>query len=98
MLQPRKGWVPGGIGKSVTKLMTYKCPRSGQEKDRKKKKRKPGQGGQTGGGDSEPEEPVEPKPALKVQRKGDVFIIEVSYIGVNRLLLLLYTALKNGHL
>ncbi|KAI8424836.1 hypothetical protein MSG28_006764 [Choristoneura fumiferana] len=49
--------------------MTYKCPRAGQDKDRKKKKRKPGQAGQTGGGDSEPEEPLDPKPALKIMKK-----------------------------
>lgn len=74
--QPRKGWQPGMINKGVAKLMTFKCARGGPDKDKKKKKRKPGQA--VGGGDSEPEEPMEPKPALRVQRKGDTFTIQVS--------------------
>lgn len=60
--------------------MTFKCPRGGPEKDKSKpKKRKKGArpGADAGGGDSEPEEPLEPKPALKVQRKGDIFTIQV---------------------
>ncbi|KAI8424844.1 hypothetical protein MSG28_006769, partial [Choristoneura fumiferana] len=76
LIQPRKGWQPGVINKSVAKLMTFKCARGGPDKDKKKKKRKPGQA--VGGGDSEPEEPLEPKPALKVQRKGDTFTIQVN--------------------
>ena len=60
--------------------MTFKCPRGGHEKDKNKKKKKKGTGpgAAVGGGDSEPEEPLEPKPALKVQRKGDVFTIQVK--------------------
>lgn len=60
--------------------MTFKCPRGGADKDRNKKKKKRGNrpGGTDGaGGDSEPEEPLQPKPTLKVQRKGDVFTIQV---------------------
>ncbi|XP_050664138.1 uncharacterized protein LOC126964860 isoform X2 [Leptidea sinapis] len=78
-MKPRRGWVPGLIGKSVAKLMTFKCPRAGRE-DKNKKKKKKGRlaGANTGGGDSEPEEPLEPKPALKVQRKGDTFTIQVN--------------------
>ncbi|KPI92176.1 hypothetical protein RR46_13397 [Papilio xuthus] len=79
-LKPRRGWTPGGIGKTIAKMMTFKCPRGGQDKDKSKKKKKKGQrpGADMGGGDSEPEEPLEPKPALKVQRKGDVFTIQVN--------------------
>lgn len=64
-------------------MMTFKCPRGGQEKDKNKKKKKKGAkpgAGDTGGGDSEPDEPLEPKPALKVQRKGDIFTIQVKNI------------------
>lgn len=80
MKSVRKGWSPGVIGKSVAKIMTFKCPRGGAEKDKNKKKKKKGNrpGTDVGGGDSEPEEPLEPKPALKVQRKGDVFTIQVK--------------------
>ncbi|XP_068619309.1 uncharacterized protein [Battus philenor] len=78
--KPRRGWQPGVIGKSVSKMMTFKCPRGGQDKDKSKKKKKKGQrpGANMGGGDSEPDEPLEPKPALKVQRKGDIFTIQVN--------------------
>ena len=60
--------------------MTFKCPRGGQDKDKSKKKKKKGRtaGADMGGGDSEPDEPLEPKPTLKVQRKGDVFTIQVN--------------------
>lgn len=60
-------------------MMTFKCPRGGQDKDKSKKKKKKGRtaGADMGGGDSEPDEPLEPKPTLKVQRKGDVFTIQV---------------------
>lgn len=77
MFQPRRGWQPGVIGKSVAKLMTFKCPRGGPDKDKKKKKKGARPGMDLGGGDSEPEEPLDPKPALKVQRKGDTFTIQV---------------------
>lgn len=85
-MKPRRGWQPGIIGKSVAKIMTFKCPRGTTEADRKKAKGKKGKkkggaaggGDGGGGGDSEPDEPLEPKPALKVQRKGDVFTIEVN--------------------
>ncbi|XP_047033940.1 uncharacterized protein LOC124640276 [Helicoverpa zea] len=77
----RRGWSPGVIGKSVAKTMTFKFARGGPDKDKNKKKKKKGTrgpGADVGGGDSEPEEPLEPKPALKVQRKGDVFTIQVN--------------------
>ncbi|XP_034833771.1 uncharacterized protein [Maniola hyperantus] len=79
-LKLRRGWQPGVIGKSVAKMMTFKCPRSGPDRDKNKKKKKRGRtaGADMGGGDSEPDEPLEPKPTLKVQRKGDVFTIEVN--------------------
>ncbi|CAD0204028.1 unnamed protein product [Chrysodeixis includens] len=79
-MKPRRGWSPGVIGKSVAKTMTFKCARGGPEKDKNKKKKKKGHrpGADVGGGDSEPDEPLEPKPALKVQRKGDVFTIQVN--------------------
>ncbi|XP_047512405.1 uncharacterized protein LOC125054499 isoform X2 [Pieris napi] len=79
-MKPRRGWAPGIIGKSVAKLMTFKCARQGQDKDKSKKKKKKGRttGADMGGGDSEPDEPLEPKPALRVQRKGDVFTIQVN--------------------
>lgn len=60
--------------------MTFKCPRGGPDRDKKKKKRRAaGAGAQQGGGDSEAEEPLQPKPTLRVQRKGDVFTIQVSF-------------------
>ncbi|XP_075983078.1 uncharacterized protein LOC142981219 isoform X2 [Anticarsia gemmatalis] len=76
----RRGWSPGVVGKSVAKMMTFKCARGGPDKDKKQKKKKKGHrpGTDLGGGDSEPEEALEPKPALKVQRKGDVFTIQVN--------------------
>ncbi|CAH0400604.1 unnamed protein product [Chilo suppressalis] len=79
-LKYRRGWQPGSIGKSVAKLMTFKCARGGNERDKNKKKKKKGNrpGVDLGGGDSEPDEPLEPKPALKVQKKGDVFTIQVN--------------------
>lgn len=79
-LKFRRGWCPGLVGKSVAKLMTFKCARGGQDKDKNKKKKKKGSrpGADVGGGDSEPDEPLEAKPALKVQRKGDVFTIQVN--------------------
>ncbi|XP_030029463.2 uncharacterized protein LOC115446802 isoform X2 [Manduca sexta] len=80
-MKPRRGWQPGVIGKSVAKMMTFKCQRGGPEKDKNKKrpKRKGHRpGADVGGGDSEPEEPLDPKPALTVQRKGDVFTIQVN--------------------
>ncbi|KAM3960486.1 uncharacterized protein ACR2FA_005394 [Aphomia sociella] len=79
-MKQRKGWQPGVIGKSVAKMMTFKCQRGGPDKDKNKKKKKKGSrpGADLGGGDSEPEEPLEPKPTLKVQRKGDVFTIQVN--------------------
>lgn len=71
------------IGKSVAKLMTFKCPRGGPDRDKKKKKRRTaGAGAQQGGGDSEADEPLQPKPTLRVQRKGDVFTIQVSVVPV----------------
>lgn len=58
--------------------MTFKCARGGPEKDKNKRKKKKGhKPGENLGGDSEPDEPLVPKPALKVQRKGDVFTIQV---------------------
>ncbi|XP_050551203.1 uncharacterized protein LOC118275702 isoform X2 [Spodoptera frugiperda] len=83
MKSVRRGWSPGVIGKSVAKVMTFKFARGGPDKDKNKKKKKKGNrpggtGGDVGGGDSEPEEALEPKPTLKVQRKGDVFTIQVS--------------------
>ncbi|XP_013192068.1 uncharacterized protein LOC106136154 [Amyelois transitella] len=79
-MKPRRGWQPGVIGKSVASKMTFKCARGGPDKDKNKKKKKKGSrpGADVGGGDSEPDEPLEPKPALKVQRKGDVFTIQVN--------------------
>lgn len=83
VLQFRRGWCPGLVGKSVAKLMTFKCARGGQDKDKNKKKKKKGSrpGADVGGGDSEPDEPLEAKPALKVQRKGDVFTIQVYLLS-----------------
>lgn len=78
--QFRRGWTPGAIGKSVAKLMTFKCARNGPDKDKKKKKKKK-KGVAAAAGDSEPDEPLEPKPTLKVQRKGDVFTIQVTSIS-----------------
>lgn len=70
------------IGKGVAKLMTFKCPRGGADRDKKKKKRRAaGAGAQQGGGDSEAEEPLQPKPTLRVQRKGDVFTIQVIILS-----------------
>lgn len=89
LIQPRRGWSPGVIGKSVAKTMTFKCPRgSTEDKKKKGKKGAKGKGGRGGvgggdggaGGDSEPEEPLEPKPTLKIQRKGDTFTIQVLNI------------------
>ncbi|CAK1596624.1 unnamed protein product [Parnassius mnemosyne] len=79
-LKQRRGWQPGVVGKSVAKMMTFKCTKGGQDKDKSKKKKKKGKrlGTDTGGGDSEPDEPLEPKPTLKVHRKGDVFTIQVN--------------------
>lgn len=58
--------------------MKFKCARGGLDKNKKKgKKKKNRLGVDLGGGDSEPDEPLEPKPCLKVQRKGDVFTIQV---------------------
>ncbi|KAJ2953452.1 hypothetical protein O0L34_g1046 [Tuta absoluta] len=77
----RRGWTPGAIGKSVARYMTFKVTRgSGEkEKNKKKKKRRHGQIGMSGAAEeSEPDEPLIPKPALKVQRKGDVFTIQVN--------------------
>lgn len=76
--------------------MTFKFARGGPDKDKNKKKKKKGSrpggtGGDVGGGDSEPEEALEPKPTLKVQRKGDVFTIQVMvhfnyfFHGISRL-------------
>ncbi|KAG7297785.1 hypothetical protein JYU34_018527 [Plutella xylostella] len=53
--------------------------RGGSGKRKKGKKKKKGARKWEGGrGDSEADEPVEPKPALKVQRKGDIFTIQVN--------------------
>lgn len=57
--------------------MTFKCARAGPDKDKNKKKKKKGQKPGDALADSEPDEPLVPKPALRIQRKGDTFTIKV---------------------
>ncbi|GBP17928.1 hypothetical protein EVAR_7921_1 [Eumeta japonica] len=72
-MKVRRGWAPGVIGKSVAKLMTFKCPRVDKKKTKKERK--------SFGGDAEEEpedEDLPPKPALMIQRKGDTYTISVN--------------------
>ncbi|XP_041969595.1 uncharacterized protein LOC121726342 isoform X2 [Aricia agestis] len=74
---PKRKWQPGVITKNLSKVMSFKVPRVSYDKDRFKKK-KQRKKKTVNNGDDEPEEVLEPKPTLKVQRKGDVFTIQVN--------------------